>query len=48
MKSAKTDGKGRVVENKCLGCDTYFEEVLGAQLRELRDKRLQTKARVVA
>ena len=44
LKSAKADGKGRIVENKCLGCDTYFEEVLGAQLRELRDKRLAAKA----
>ena len=44
LKSAKADGKGRIVENKCLGCDTYFEEVLGAQLRELREKRLAAKA----
>ena len=48
LKSAKADGKGRIVENKCLGCDTYFEEVLGAQLRELREKRLAAKASCVA
>ena len=48
LKSAKVDGKGRTVENKCLGCDTYFEEVLGAQLRELREQRLATKAACVA
>ena len=48
LKSAKADGKGRIVENKCLGCDTYFEEVLGAQLRELREKRLAAKQACLA
>ena len=48
LKSAKADGKGRIVENKCLGCDTYFEEVLGTQLRELREKRLAAKAACLA
>ena len=43
-KSAKLDGKGRTVENKCLGCDSYFEEILGDQLRELRKNRLVAKA----
>lgn len=47
-KSAKTDGKGRVVENMCLGCDTYFEEILGAQLRDLRQARLAAKARITS
>jgi len=45
-KSAKLDGKGRTIENKCLGCDSYFEEILGAQLRELRKNRLEAKALV--
>ena len=48
LKSSKADGKGRVVENKCLGCDSYFEEVLGAQLRELREKRLSSKVKIEA
>jgi len=39
-KSAQKDGKGRVVENMCLGCDAFFEEHLSAQLRKLRDQRL--------
>lgn len=38
-KSAKEDGKGRIVENMCLGCDSYFEEHLGAQLRALQEAR---------
>lgn len=38
-KSAKEDGKGRIVENMCLGCDAYFEEHLGAQLRALQETR---------
>ena len=46
LNSAKTDGKGRVVENKCLGYQSYFEEVLGAQIRDLREKRLLLKAKV--
>ena len=48
LKSSKADGKGRIVENKCLGCDSYFEEVLGAQLRELREKRLLSKVKIEA
>ena len=39
-KSAQADGKGNIVENKCLGCDAYFEEKLGAQLADLRAERL--------
>jgi len=38
-KSAKEDGKGRIVENMCLGCDAYFEAHLGEQLRELKETR---------
>lgn len=38
-KSAKKDGKGRVVENMCLGCDVYFEEHLGKALRDLQTER---------
>jgi len=38
-KSAVIDGKGRRVENKCLGCDAFFEEHLGAELRRLRQER---------
>jgi len=39
-KSAQADGKGNIVENKCLGCDAYFEEKLGTQLADLRAERL--------
>ncbi len=42
-KSAVTDGKGRVVENKCLGCDAFFEEHLGQTLRDLRQARVSKK-----
>ncbi len=38
-KSAKEDGKGRIVENMCLGCDAYFEEHLGKQLQERQEAR---------
>jgi len=34
------DGQGRIVANPCLGCDAFFEETLGAELRALRDRRL--------
>lgn len=43
-KSAKADGKGRIVENMCLGCDAYFEEHLGADLRALQNARLAKRA----
>jgi len=43
-KSAVNDGKGRLVENKCLGCDAFFEEHLGAELRALRKARVTKKA----
>jgi len=39
-KSVAVDGKGREMANMCLGCDQYFEEYLGVQLRALRDSRL--------
>lgn len=38
-KSAVLDGKGRIVENMCLGCDAFFEEHLGEELRRLRKER---------
>jgi hypothetical protein len=38
-KSAVKDGKGRLVENMCLGCDAFFDEHLGADLRRLRAER---------
>ena len=38
-KSAQADGKGRIVENMCLGCDAYFDEHLGAELRALQEAR---------
>ncbi|MBU1286388.1 MAG: SPASM domain-containing protein, partial [Alphaproteobacteria bacterium] len=39
-KSVAVDGKGREVANMCLGCDRYFEEILGAELKALRAERL--------
>jgi hypothetical protein len=42
-RSHAVDGKGRLVANPCLGCDAYFEERLGAQLRALRAERLAAK-----
>lgn len=39
-KSAHQDGKGRIVENMCLGCDSFFEEHLGKTLEKLRQERL--------
>ena len=44
-KSAKEDGKGRMVENMCLGCDAFFEEHLGKELRALRERRLAAKGK---
>lgn len=41
-RSHAEDGQGRVVANSCLGCDAFFEETLGAELRNLRQKRLAT------
>ncbi len=41
--SAAIDGKGRRVENMCLGCDRYFEEKLGADLAALRAARLAAR-----
>jgi MoaA/NifB/PqqE/SkfB family radical SAM enzyme len=43
-KSAVKDGKGRIVTNKCLGCDAYFKEHLSAELKALREQRLARKA----
>lgn len=38
-KSSLPDGTGRIVENKCLGCDAYFKQTLGSQLKALQDER---------
>jgi len=38
-RSVASDGKGREMANLCLGCDRFFEEVLGDQLRTLRAER---------
>ncbi|MGB6318925.1 MAG: SPASM domain-containing protein [Litorimonas sp.] len=42
--SAKADGKGRIVENRCLGCDAYFDAHLTAELAALREARLAGRA----
>lgn len=42
-RSTAIDGKGREVSNACLGCDRYFEEHLGADLKDLRTVRLAKK-----
>ena len=47
-RSVATDGKGREVQNMCLGCDRYFEEVLGEELRNLRQRRRAALATVTA
>ena len=39
-KSSVADGTGKIVSNKCLGCDAYFDEILGTKLADLREKRL--------
>ncbi len=38
-KSEMIDGKGRALANLCLGCDRFFEQILGAQLQQLRAER---------
>jgi MoaA/NifB/PqqE/SkfB family radical SAM enzyme len=38
--SAATDGKGRTVENVCLGCDRYFAEKLVPEIEAIRAKRM--------
>lgn len=43
-RSSAADGKGRTLENMCLGCDRYFEERLGAELAALRGRRLAARA----
>ena len=39
-KSKALDGTGREVANMCLGCDRFFEEVLGDQLAALQKQRV--------
>lgn len=41
-KAVAQDGKGRELANVCLGCDRFFEEHLGEQLRILRSERKKT------
>jgi len=40
QKSSQIDGKGKIVENMCLGCDAFFKEALSDQLKTLRAERL--------
>ncbi len=47
-RSTATDGKAREITNACLGCDRYFEEHLGAELKALRMARLATKKAALA
>ncbi len=47
-RSHVADGKGRIVANKCLGCDKFFEAHLGAELRALRERRLAARQAVAA
>jgi hypothetical protein len=42
-RSAIRDGAGRLIENRCIGCDQYFVERLGAQLEALRAARLAAR-----
>jgi hypothetical protein len=44
-RSEKRDGAGRLLANVCLGCDRYFEERLGEDLRRLRTERLRSSPR---
>ncbi|MDZ7783586.1 MAG: SPASM domain-containing protein [Halioglobus sp.] len=39
-RSVARDGRGRDIANPCLGCDAFFEEQLGEELRALRAERL--------
>ncbi len=45
-RSSVIDGRGRTIENMCLGCDACFSEHLGAELKALRRQRLQADVRV--
>ncbi|MEO0500509.1 MAG: radical SAM/SPASM domain-containing protein [Pseudomonadota bacterium] len=40
--ATQPDGKGRQVANVCLGCDAYFEKVLGDVLERRRAARMAT------
>jgi hypothetical protein len=44
--SSITDGKGNLVKNLCIGCDRYFERVLGPVLRARREARLAGRTSV--
>ncbi|MEO0983423.1 MAG: SPASM domain-containing protein [Pseudomonadota bacterium] len=47
-KSEAVDGTGAPIANMCLGCDRFFEERLGGQLRELRARRLAKRTEIAA
>lgn len=47
-RSAHPDGTGRIVENRCLGCDAFFDAVLTKELRALREARLEAKSKMTA
>jgi hypothetical protein len=38
------DPKGRAFGNPCLGCDAYFEAILGEDIKKIREKRLGLRA----
>lgn len=42
--SHTTDPTGRPYANLCIGCDVFFERVLGADLRRIRAERLARRA----
>jgi hypothetical protein len=41
-KSETIDGKGKALKNLCIGCDAYFETVLGSVLAKRRAARLRS------
>jgi MoaA/NifB/PqqE/SkfB family radical SAM enzyme len=42
--SARTDPTGRTVENLCLGCDRFFEQVMGPVLERAAERRRALRA----
>lgn len=46
-RSTAKDGTGKTVSNMCLGCDAFFEEILGDQLQLLRAERLANRSTVI-
>jgi MoaA/NifB/PqqE/SkfB family radical SAM enzyme len=47
LRSIAEDGTGNTVANMCLGCDAYFEEKLGSDLKALRSMRIAAKSGTV-